>query len=89
MSFIKATIPIKEYQDITVAIDTLDDIFSDFDPRPLHQRALSEDFLKEIQKFYVESSRGRLNVIFLGPLHLKDILEKNQLEKAIITHLHQ
>ena len=89
MSFIKPHVPIKEFQDITVGIDTLDDIFSDFDPRPLPQRALSEDFLKEIQKFYVESSRGRLNVIFLGPTVLKEILEKNQLEKAIISHLHQ
>lgn len=89
MSFLQAKVQLKEFQDITVGIDTLDDIFSDFDPRPLQQRALSEDFLKEIQKFYVESLRGRLNVIFLGPVALKEILEKNQLEKAIISHLHQ
>lgn len=83
------SIQIKDFQEITVAIDMLDDIFSDFDPRPLHQRALSEDFLKEIQKFYRETSTGKMLVVFLGPVALKDLLEKNQLEKAIITHLHQ
>jgi hypothetical protein len=83
------SIQIKDFQEITVAIDTLDDIFSDFDPRPLHQRALSEDFLKEIQKFYKESAMGKIIVVFLGPVGLKEILEKNQLEKMIIGHLHQ
>lgn len=82
-------IQIKDFQEITVAIDTLNDMFSDFDPRPVQQRALSEDFLKEIQKFYRESATGKIQVVFLGPLALKDILEKNQLEKAIIGHLHQ
>lgn len=90
MSILKPlSIQIKDFQEITVAIDTLDDIFSDFDPRPLHQRALSEDFLKEIQKFYKESATGRIQVVFLGPVALKELLEKNQLEKLIIAHLHQ
>ncbi len=90
MSILKPTsIQIKDFQEITVALDTLDDIFSDFDPRPLHQRALSEDFLKEIQKFYKESAIGKIIVVFLGPLALKELLEKNQWEKLIIGHLHQ
>lgn len=82
-------VTIKDFQEITVAIDSLDDIFSDFDPRPLTQRALSEDFLKEIKKFYRETATDKLIVNFLGPIELKAILEKNQLDKAIVSHLTQ
>lgn len=90
MSILKPnTVQIKDFQEITVAIDTLDDIFSDFDPRPLAQRALSEDFLKEIKKFCRETPIGRLTVVFLGPVSLKDELTKNFQEKAIINHFHQ
>lgn len=90
MSIIKPNkIQIKDFQEITVAIDTLDDIFSDFDPRPLAQRALSEDFLQEIKKFYRESPSGRPTIVFLGPIALREQLNKNFLEKAITNHLHQ
>jgi hypothetical protein len=90
MSIIKPwQVGIKDFQEITVAIDALDDIFSDFDPRPLAQRALSEDFLKEIQKFYRESAVGGLTVVFLGPLNIKKQFEQNMHEKAIINHLRQ
>lgn len=82
-------VTIKDFQEITLAIDSLDDIFSDFDPRPLTQRALSEDFLKEIKKFYRETAMDKLTVSFLGPIELKAILEKNQLDKAIISHVTQ
>lgn len=36
--------------EISLLLDTYDDIFSDFDPRPYSQRALSDDFLNEARK---------------------------------------
>jgi hypothetical protein len=36
--------------EISLWLDTYDDIFSDFDPRPYAQRALSDDFLNEAKK---------------------------------------
>jgi hypothetical protein len=35
---------------VSLWLDTYDDIFSDFDPRPYGQRALSEDFLAEARR---------------------------------------
>ncbi len=37
--------------DISIWLDTYDDIFSDFDFRPYSEKALSDDFLKEVGKF--------------------------------------
>ena len=36
--------------EISLILDTYDDIFSDFDPRPYSSRGLSEDFLVEAKK---------------------------------------
>src|SRR5690349_704077 len=36
--------------ELSIWLDTYDDIFSDFDPRPLNERALSDDFLSEARK---------------------------------------
>ena len=38
---------ILEMSEISLILDTYDDMFSSFDPRPYSQRALSEDFLSE------------------------------------------
>lgn len=40
-------------------LDGYDDIFSDFDPRPYSQRAISDDFLLEVMK--VAKDRGKDN----------------------------
>jgi hypothetical protein len=34
---------IKDLKEISIAIDTWDDIYSDFDPRPYNERDLSEE----------------------------------------------
>jgi hypothetical protein len=63
---------IKDIQEITIAIDTWDDIFSDFDPSPLEQRILSEDFLLELKKRYRETPRGSYMITIYAPVFLKD-----------------
>lgn len=55
---------IKEMMDkaeISLILDTYDDIFSSFDPRPYGERALSDDFLKEARN----AARGKRNGIEL------------------------
>lgn len=39
-----------EMAEISIILDTYDDIFSDFDPRPYNERALSEDFIREAKR---------------------------------------
>jgi len=54
-----------------IAIDTYDDLFSDFDSSPYPQRALSDDLLKELQKRYTETPKGEVEVRFSMPSRLR------------------
>lgn len=76
---------IKDIQDISIAIDSWDDIFSDFDPSPLEQRILSEDFLLELKKRYRETPRGSYMLTVYAPLSLKD----ESAERIVIKRLKQ
>lgn len=74
---------IKEIQEIDIAIDTWDDVFSDFDPRPLNERTLSEDFINELRKRYRETRTGDFVVTILAPLSLKD----EKVEATVVQRL--
>ena len=76
---------IKDIQETTIAIDSWDDIFSDFDPSPLEHRVLSEDFLLELKKRYRETQRGNFIVTICAPLSLKDEAS----ERIVIKRLKQ
>ena len=73
-------------REITITLDTYDDIFSDFDPRPYHERELSEDFLKEIQRRYMEDKRGRFEVHFTIPFSARDTKEEALIKKRLREH---
>jgi len=68
-------------KEISIILDVWDDIFSDFDPRPLDERALSQDFINELKKRYRETAKGELLISFFAPKSLKD----EQSEK-MVTH---
>lgn len=53
--------------EISIWVDTYDDIFSDFDSRPYAHRALSDDFLHEVKKISRENRRGSLELKILIP----------------------
>ena len=74
---------IKDIKEISIAIDTWDDIFSDFDPRPLSIRALSEDFIAELKKRYRETRKGAFLVTIYAPVSLKNA----ESEKAVTQRL--
>lgn len=56
-----------EMSQVSLWLDTYDDIFSDFDPRPFSDRAISDDFLLEAKKFFREKKTGGLELKFLIP----------------------
>ena len=71
-----------DLQELSIAIDSFDDIFSDFDPREYSKRDLSEDFLREMRHRYKESQRGALEVSFYTPTSLhNDTLEKMTIQR--------
>ncbi len=47
-----------EKAEISIILDTYDDIFSDFDPRPYNERALSEDFILETKRAARDKDSG-------------------------------
>jgi len=63
---------IRDLQEVSIAIDSWDDVFSDFDPRPLEERTLSEDFVNELQKRHYEQPSGALLVKIWAPPRLRD-----------------
>lgn len=75
-----------EFREITITLDTYDDIFSDFDPRPFSQRELSEDFLKEIQRRYMEDKKGRFEIHFTIPSTERDVKGEAVIKKRLREH---
>lgn len=73
----------KVLSEIGIVIDTWDDIFSDFDPRPLGERTLSGDFIDELRKRHKETGTGDFIIIIYAPLALKS----EESEKMVTNRL--
>jgi len=71
-----------ELRDIGIWLDDYKDIFSDFDPRPYAERALSDDFISELKKVCDESE---FKVKILNLLMPEKIMERKTEE--IISRL--
>ena len=56
-----------QLSEISLSLDTYDDIFSDFDPRPYSQRALSDDFLAEVRRATRHKPSGGIELRLLLP----------------------
>ncbi len=74
---------IRNIREMSIVIDSWDDIFSDFDPRPLHQRTLSEDFVSELRKRYMETRKGDFLISIYAPV----VLDDPKSEKGVIQRL--
>jgi hypothetical protein len=57
--------------EISLVLDTYDDIFSDFDPRPYNERALSEDFLAAAKRAARDRGEG-VELRFLIPKSVRN-----------------
>lgn len=66
-----------------IALDTYDDIFSDFDPTEYAKRALSDDFIKEIQKRYAETKKGDIELRFTVPKAMRSIKTEAIIKKRL------
>ncbi|NMC60134.1 MAG: hypothetical protein GYA51_12260 [Candidatus Methanofastidiosa archaeon] len=72
-------------KNISLILDSYDDLFSDFDPRPYSARGLSDDFLTECRK----AVRGKkpesqaLELRLLVPKYKRKITKENMIKKRI------
>jgi len=73
-------------QKADIALDSYDDIFSDFDPSPYESRLLSEDFLYELNRRYAATPKGQFSVNFTLPGHLRSEKIESLIKKRIKDH---
>ena len=73
-------------REISIALDTYDDLFSDFDPRPYASRELSRDLLDEVQRRYVETPSDRIEVRFTIPAPVRDPRAETLIKKRLREH---
>lgn len=70
--------------EVSILLDSYDDIFSDFDPSPYSERTLSDDFIIQVKKF----ARNKIGNKMLLRLLLPANKRKEQEEKVIVKRLH-
>ena len=72
--------------EISLWIDNYDDIFSDFDPRPYSERAVSDDFLQEMRRATRHSPEGRVQLKFLIPAHNRNLAYEQLIKRRLKEH---
>jgi hypothetical protein len=75
-----------ELASISLILDHYDDIFSDFDPRPFSQRALSDDFLLEAKKASVDKPSGQIELKFMIPTVERNSTTEATIKKRLREH---
>ncbi len=71
--------------EVSLWLDGYDDIFSDFDPRSYSQRAISDDFLAEMEKVVKDRGHGSYKLKFLLSPEARN-LEYEQLIRERLRH---
>ena len=75
-----------ENTQIAIVLDTYEDVFSDFDPRPYSQREVSKDFIDEVQRRYTETPSDRMEVRFLLPQNVRDEKIEGLIRRRLRDH---
>lgn len=70
---------------ISLILDSYNDIFSNFDPRPYSDKALSDDFLVECKKASIDKE-DRLELRLLIPKNKRDYRDEIRIKKRLKEH---
>ncbi|MBI2045517.1 hypothetical protein HYT23_05665 [Candidatus Pacearchaeota archaeon] len=73
---------------ISLILDSYDDLFSDFDPRPYVQRALSDDFLVECKKASVVK-KSKIELRMMIPKHKRNHFDEVKIRKRMKEHFNK
>lgn len=71
---------------ISLDLDSYNDLFSGFDPRPYHERSLSDDFLLEAKKASIDKVSGKIELNFLIPHKKRNEKEELVIKKRLRAH---
>ncbi len=77
----------EEERNISIWLDDYKDIFSDFDPRPLAERALSDDFISEVKKVCNESDFNIKHLSLLMPEKIRDVNAEEVIIMRVDAHM--
>ena len=77
-----------EMSEISIWIDSYDDIFSDFDPRPYSNRSLSDDFLAEAKKAS-RDKEGKLELRLLISEDNRNSRNEQVIKKRLHDHFNK
>ena len=76
---------ILDESEISLVLDTYDDIFSDFDPRHFSTRALSQDFLLEAKRASRDKDGG-IELRFLIPVGERNVMHESLIKQRLKEH---
>ena len=79
----------KDLAEVAIVIDTWDDVFSDFDPRPLNERTVSGDFIDELKKRYREKHGRELVIKLYAPEDLRDEESELMVTRRLKRHFNE
>jgi hypothetical protein len=71
---------------ISLKIENYNYIFSDFDPRPFSQRALSVDFLEEADRASREMITGAIELNLMLPRENRNLQKENVIKRRLREH---
>lgn len=72
-----------QLSEISLVLDTYDDLFSDFDPRTFDKRTLSDDFLLELKRATRSNKTGIIELNFLIPLEQRKEETEAKIKKRL------
>jgi len=71
---------------VPLLLNSYEDIFSDFDPRPYYERALSHDFVPELKAAVRDKEAGMIHVSLLVPKKLRNLKDEVTIKKRLYEH---
>ncbi|MFA4820516.1 MAG: hypothetical protein WC613_06190 [Candidatus Aenigmatarchaeota archaeon] len=72
--------------EISLRIDTYNDIFSSFDPRPYSQKSISVDFISEAKRVARDKTSGSLELKLLMEKKKRNALHERMIKKRMRNH---
>lgn len=72
-------------EDISLVLNSYEDIFSDFDPRPYSKKALSVDFLQECRKASADK-KGKIHLKLFLLESKRNLLDEVKIKKRMKEH---
>ncbi len=74
-----------EHYEIRMQLESYNDIFSDFDPRPFSEKALSDDFLAEAKKASGDKTE-EIDILFFIAKQKRDAKDEITIKKRLLAH---